>query len=148
QHENMSNEPHRVARINRQDLADLPREWSHAEAGNYLRLLFQFKGIDPDRFYQVTYHPLALCWVLTQEGSSSRAAGGAPMPTARTAEQFYLEVVAEFRTKARAACAALAMNSLHFARFGCAYRLPEQPQEVTPADLANQLGGSTAAEDV
>ena len=72
----MFNEPQRVARINRQELTDLAAEWSNAEAGNHLRLLLQRKGIDPDRFYQVTYNPLARCWVLTQEGPSSAAAGG------------------------------------------------------------------------
>jgi hypothetical protein len=138
----MANQPHCVARVNRQELTDLPCEWNNPERGTYLRLLFQLKGIDPDRFYQVTYHPLPRCWLLTQEAAPGPTATGATTPTARAAEQFYLEALAEFRSKARAACAALAAHSLHFARFGCAYRLPEQAQELTPADLANQLGGS------
>ena len=143
----MSEQSERVARINRHEVTDLPSEWNHQERGLYLRMLFRLKGIEPDHFYRVTYHPLSRCWVVIQEPAWDSAPREETPGGGQTAEQFYLQVLTEFRWKARAACAALAAHSLHFARFGRTYQLPEKPQELTPADLVNQLGGPLAVED-
>jgi hypothetical protein len=131
----------RVARIDKPDLYDLPSEWTDRERGQYLRLLLRLKGIDPDRFYRTAYYPLPRCWLLTQE-----LAGVEPGPTdargpGQAEERYYLQAMAQFRWTARVACAALASQSMHFARFGCKYQLPPRPQEMTPADLAQSLGG-------
>jgi hypothetical protein len=143
----MSRQPEQVARINRHEVTDLPAEWNNQERGQYLRMLFRLKGIEPDRFYRVTYHPLSRCWVMIQEAAWTSTLREETPGSAQTAEQFYLQVLTEFRWKARVACAALAAHSLHFACFGRAYQLPEKPQELTPADLVNQLGGPLAGED-
>jgi hypothetical protein len=139
----MSNELRRVARINRHELSDLPPEWGNPERGRFFRRLLRCKGIDPDRYYQLTYHPLPGCWLLTQTADKHRVAGKA-VASAQEEEQFYLHALAEFRYRARAACATLAAHSIHFARFGRPYKLPEKPEVLTPADLADQLGGPIA----
>jgi hypothetical protein len=144
QHEGMSNELRRVAHINHHELSDLPPEWGNPERGRFLRRLLRCKGIDPDRYYQVTYHPLPRCWLLTQAADKPRDAGNA-LANAQEEEQFNFRALAEFRYRARAACAALAANSIHFARFGRPYKLPEKAEVLTPADLANQLGGAIAS---
>jgi hypothetical protein len=137
----MATEAIRVARLNKTELFDLPAAWTDRERGQYLRALLQFKGIDPDRLYRVAYHPLPRCWVLTQDGEPAgprepRPAGS----SAKADELFYLHAVGQFRWAARAACAALASQSTHFALFGCPYQLPATPQEVTPEELVRQLG--------
>jgi hypothetical protein len=140
QHKDMWNEPHHVARINRHELTELPAGWSNSERGHYLRVLLRLKGIDPDRFYWITYHPFPRCWLLTQEAGFGPSQDRETLVDAREAEQFYLQALTEFRCQARAACMALAAHSPQFARFGCAYELPEKAQELTPSDLAKQLG--------
>jgi hypothetical protein len=142
----MGSEPLRVARIDRHELRDLPADWSERERGQYLRLLFQLKGIDPNRFYHVTYHPHPRCWLLTQEAQ----AGKSPPPglcscPGKADELFYRHAMTQLRLVSRTAWAALAAHSPHFARCGAKYQLPPASQEVTPGDLANLFGGPAAA---
>jgi hypothetical protein len=138
----------KVARINKQQLSEIPLEWTNQERGRYLRLLFQLKGIDANRLFRVAYYPYPRCWLLTQEAEAG------PIPKTRDRspagvadEVFYLQIMGELGWKARAACAALATNSFHFARYGCTYQLPAKPQEVTAADLVHQLGGPLSPPD-
>lgn len=139
----MSSQTTRVARVNRPEWIDLPAHWTSADRGQYLRLLLQLKGIDPNRLYRIAYHPQARCWLLTQEAEPEPAPGRADTPAIR-AEAFYRETLAQFRWVAHTACASLAARSLHFARFGCEYQLPPQAEEITPADLARWLGGPSS----
>jgi hypothetical protein len=135
----MATQPVRVARIDRNELLDLPAPWTNQERGQYLRFLLRLKGIDPDRLYRLAYHPLPRCWLLTQEAEPDRP----PAPAVAQAEEhFYLQAIAQFHWTARVACAALASQSTQFARFGCSYQLPPKPQEMSPDDLAKSLGGS------
>ena len=135
----MPTPPVRVARIDRKELLDLPPQWTNQERGQYLRFLLRLKGVDPDRFYRIAYYPLPRCWLLTQEAELDQT----PATAAGQAEElFYLQILDQFRWTARVACAALASQSTHFARFGCSYQLPPEPEEISPADLAKSLGGS------
>ena len=139
----MANEPPRcVARVDKSELSELPGHWTDRERGRYLRRLLRRKGIEPDRLYRVEYFPKHLCWVLTQEAEPEEPVGRAAGCAAQSDAAFYLHALAEFRRTARAAFANLAAHSSHFAFFGCAYQLPERPQETTPAALAQQLGES------
>jgi hypothetical protein len=131
----------RVVRLNKHELTEMPAPWSNRERGQYLRMLLRFKGIDPDRLYQVDYYPRRHCWLLTQETEANPT----PPPSVSTPpgpgdEVFYVQAQAELRRAASTAFAALAAHSRHFASFGCDYRLPPRPQEVTPADLVHQMG--------
>jgi hypothetical protein len=137
----MRNEPRRyVARINKHELAALPASWSERERGQYLRFLFQFQGIDPDGIYRIDYYPYRQCWVVTQVDRPAELPARAPTSRIKQAdEEFYKQVMTQFRHTARVAFAAAAASSMHFASFGCAYQLPPKPQELTAADLAKQL---------
>jgi hypothetical protein len=136
----MLSEPPRVARVNQHELRELPADWSDSQRGEYLWSLLQLRGIDPNRFYHLSYHPLPRCWLLTQES----AAGGAGAAAGEAGEHFFRRVMSQFRWAARAACAALAAHSPTFARCGGKYELPPVGEEVTPGDLANLLGGTSA----
>jgi len=46
-----------VARINKHELAAMPASWSERERGQYLRVLLQLHGIDPDGIYRIEYYP-------------------------------------------------------------------------------------------
>jgi len=136
----------RLARLDKRELADIPLQWTKRERGQYLRRLLQFKGINPNSLYQVQYFPHRHCWLLTQEVDPAPAPGSAGThPPPQEDELFYLQALAEFRRTALAAFAAVAAQSPHFAQFGRPYQLPPEPQEMTPADLANLLGGSSEA---
>jgi hypothetical protein len=136
----MSDEPtRRVARIDRHELADMPARWADPQRGRYLRRLLRARGIDTDRLYQVEYYPLRRCWLLTQV--SGAGGPGRPRGPATTDAVFYLRARETLRRAARTACAALAAHSAHFAHFGCKYQLPAKPEAVTPATLADSLGG-------
>jgi hypothetical protein len=139
----MLTQPLHVARIDKSELFDLPAEWTDRERGQYLRLLLGFKGIDPDRFYHMAYYPLPRCWLLTQEPAPDRETEtGYARDPEPAEERYYLQVIAQFRWTARVACSALAAQSRQFALFGCKYQLPPKPREMTPADLAQSLGGT------
>jgi hypothetical protein len=122
----------RLARLNRQDLDDMPGHWSDRERGQYLRLLLRLKGIDPGRLYTVSYFPHRSCWLLTQT-----VAPAEPMAAVRDKpdDLFYHEAIAEFR---RTACLALARHP----RSAGSYELPPQPHPLTPTELAELLGGA------
>jgi hypothetical protein len=132
----------RVARINKEEILDLPREWTQEEKGRYLRYILQFKGIDCARLYQIEYFPHHRCWVLTQEGDRRPRSSCSPPGD----EEFYRQTIQEFRRTARAACATLAARSTHFASFGCRYELPPPAQELTPMGLAKLLSEKDRAE--
>lgn len=128
----MPSEPRQhVTRIDRRDLADLPPEWTDQERGRHLRLLFQQRGIDPDRLFRLEYYPHRHCWVLIQD-ADPRAD---KLPPHQPDRMFYRQVTAEFR---RAALAALAAHGPHFLG---KFQLPPEPQELTPAKLIDLLGG-------
>jgi hypothetical protein len=132
-----------MIRIEKRELSEVPSFWSKRERGHHLWRLLQDKGIDPSRLYTIDYFPHRQCWLLTQghdPGLRPRCAG--KLPTGAAAESFYVEATAELRRTARAGFATVAARSTHFARFGCKYELPPKPQETTPADLVQQLGGS------
>jgi hypothetical protein len=133
-----SDAPQYIARVDRQELADILASRPGAELGRHLDVLLRGKGIDPGRFFRVEYHPYHFCWLVYQQ------AAPAP-PASRSAASAEASILAEFRLSARSACARAAAHSQHFARFGCKYELPPEPQEITPADLAIQLGGMAAA---
>jgi len=133
----------RVARINKHELADMPAVWTNQERGQFLRLLVQFKGIDLTRFYTVEYYPHRACWLVTQEGGAARdATAGTSLPGGKADEALYLRMRDEFRRTAVAACAVLEAHSPHLAAHGAKYQLPPKPQEITPAELLDQIGGS------
>jgi hypothetical protein len=140
----MRSEPRRyVARVNKHELATMPASWSEWERGQYLRFLFQLHGIDPDGIYRIEYYPYAQCWVVTQVGRPDELPARAPASRIKqTDEEFYKQVMTQFRHTARAAFAAAAASSTHFASFGCAYQLPPKAQELTVADLAKQLASA------
>jgi hypothetical protein len=132
----------RMARLERQELAEMPSHWSKEEQGRYLWRLLRNKGIDPDRLFALEYFPYRQCWLVTQEtehGPQRRPRAAAP--PGKASLRFYVQVSTELRRTALAAFAAAASRSAHFARFGCAYQLPPKPQETTPADLVRLLGG-------
>jgi hypothetical protein len=129
-----------IARLDQQELADLPLQWTNAERGHYLRRLLRAKGVDPDRLYALTYHPRKRCWLLSQP----RVASGPPAPAVQAGppseadEAFYLRALTELR---RSALAALASGAAQASLpLGARYELPAQPQETTPAALAKWLG--------
>jgi hypothetical protein len=131
----MEHEPTpRVARVNRQDLDDMPAHWSDQERGQYLRLLLRLKGLDPGRLYTVSYYPHRSCWLLTQ--TPGPAAEPASSADGKPDEVFYREAVAEFR---RTAFVALAQRP-HGAG---TYQLPPKPYPLTTTELADLLGGGT-----
>ena len=137
----MENEPlQRLARIERAELAGLGSDMPLPERGRFLRDLLQSKGIDPDRLYRVEYFPGHHCWLVTQDAGPPRAVAASRGP--KTDELFYVQAIAEFQRIARAACAAMAAHSMHFARFGRKYELPEPERELPLSDLVTLLGGS------
>lgn len=134
----MTRQPARVARVDRRELSSIPSDWSFPRRGRYLRLLLQGKGIDPERYYRVEYHPRRHCWVLTQEeGRKPRPVA----PGARADEVLFVQAMTIFRRTAVAAYAALAAQSPHFARRGRVYRPPTGSQETTLDELIRLLGG-------
>jgi hypothetical protein len=56
---------------------------------------------------------------------------------------FYVQAIAEFQRVARTACAAMAAHSMHFARFGRKYELPEPERELPLSDLVSLLGDTS-----
>jgi len=131
-----------MARLEKREILDVPPFWTKQERGQHLWCLLQDRGVDPSRFYTVEYFPYRHCWLLTQEKrvpEKKRSDQGPP--SGQASESFYVRALAELRRTARSAFGAVAARSLHFARFGCKYELPAKPQEITPADLAQQLGG-------
>src|SRR5438105_3145344 len=116
----MAEQAPRVARIDQQDLADVPAPWTHQERGQYLRLLLCGRGIDPNRLFQTEYFPNRRCWVLTQR--TAEPAEPPPSPghglADRSDETFYLQTLSEFRRAARFACRTLAAQSTYFACYG------------------------------
>jgi hypothetical protein len=130
--------PRRTARLEKRELAAMPSHWSKEDQGRYLWRLLREKGLNPGRLYTVEYFPYHQCWLLTQEADSRPIAVALPKEGARL---FFTQVSTELQRTARAAFAALAARSEHFARFGCKYQLPPKPQETTPADLTRSLGG-------
>jgi hypothetical protein len=128
----------RIARVDRHELGEFPSSCSDAERGQRLRRLLHLRGIDPGRLFRVEYYPHHLCWLVLQEPADVQSAAvGGPQSDAT----FYTQILGEFRRSARTAYSRVAAHSLQFARFGCKYELPPEPQDMTPADLADQLGG-------
>ncbi len=130
----------RVARINVGDLAEMSSAWTNQERGQYLRLLLQGRGIDPDQLFRLEYYPQRRCWLLIQNarpGHSPRP----PQPPGQADERFYVQTITDFRRTARTAFSALAAQSTYFASYGCKYQLPAKPQEISPASLSDLLGG-------
>jgi hypothetical protein len=121
----------RVARIDRRELAALPMQWTDLEKGYQLRLLLRERGIDPNRLYFLTYHPRHHCWLFTQQGPEP---GAVPLRPDQGDAAFYHQLAGELRRTARLACAAPGAAWVR-------YQLPDRPQELTPADLAIELGG-------
>ena len=139
----MCNQPtRRVARLDKRELADMPSSWSSQERGEYLWLLLRFRGIDPNRLYRVEYFPLRNCWLLIQESAGAAISVAAAPPSGPTSAAFYQQLSAELSRSARSAFAMAAAHSLHFASVGCKYQLPPKPQEISPAELTNLLGGA------
>jgi hypothetical protein len=132
----------RLARVEKQELGEFPASWTDAERGRQLQLLLQRRGIDPGRLFRVEYYPHRFCWLVIQEPMARSTAASEPQPSDAP---FYAQLLAEFRRSACSAYARAAAHSLQFARFGCKYELPPEPKEITPADLADQLGGPAAA---
>jgi sugar/nucleoside kinase (ribokinase family) len=132
----MHSEPaHHIARLDRQELADMPAHWTNQERGHFLRHLLHLKGIDANRFYRVEYYPHRTCWLLLQEAGSE----GVALSPGKADDQFYAHLLAELRRTALASFAHASTHSAHFARFGCNYELPPKPLELSPAELANLL---------
>jgi hypothetical protein len=121
----------RVARLDRDEIAGIPDHWDVRQRAQFCWVLLQLKGIDPARLFHCEYHPRRRCWLLVQDVNVS-----SPPPPRQAEELFYKELAAELRRTARAATAALAARSSHYALFGCDYELPSSPQEMTPAALA------------
>jgi hypothetical protein len=118
----------------------MPSQWSEERRGRFLRLLFQCRGIDPDRLFSFQYFPTRSCWLLTQtpdHPSEPRRAAASAYET--DLASFYLQTMAELRRTALATLttASAAPNWLWARR---KYQLPEQPQEMTVADLVNLVG--------
>jgi hypothetical protein len=123
----------RVARLNKQELDDMPAPWTRRERGHHLRRLLADRGIDPNRLYRVEYFPHRACWLFTQD-AEPRSSSPVPAPAAPSDEAFYLQISLELR---RSALSALAR---HRAMFGTKYQLPPEPQELSPADLVSLIG--------
>jgi hypothetical protein len=133
-----------VARIDKHELSEWPAEWSSRDRGQYLRLLLRLKGIDPERLYQTAYDPCRRCWVLTQLLEPAPGTSVDPPPSPPD-DAFFVQTLAVLRRTALSAFAALAAQSRHFACSGDRkYELPPKPEEVTPARLADLLGGPDA----
>jgi hypothetical protein len=137
----MENEPlQRLARIERGELAALGSEMPLAERGGFLRDLLQLRGIDTDRLYRVEYFPTHHCWLVTQDaGAAGPRRPGAASRGPKADELFYVQAIADFQRVARAAYAAMAAHSMHFARFGRKYELPEPERELPLSDLVDLL---------
>jgi hypothetical protein len=136
----MSAEPVRhIARIDKQELAEMPSIWSDRERGRYLRHLLRARGIDPGGLFHIEYYPHRGCWLFSQTKMSARQPAH-ETPLFPDEEKFFLQTLAQLRNAARSAFAAVAATSIHFASHGCAYALPSRPQEVSAADLAHLLG--------
>lgn len=132
----MTNEPARqVARLDRGDLADLPTAWTDAERGRHLSGLLRTRGIDLARLYRAEYYVGHQCWLLTQEPEP--AAG----PAAADDALLFRDLIRELRRAAQGTWKALAGRSLHFAAHGRRYQLPPEAEPLTPAALAELLGG-------
>jgi hypothetical protein len=141
----MNTPPRHTARIDRQEMVEIRALPTYPERGRFLWHLLRNKGLDPQRLYTTEYHPHRHCWLLTQmTGDAIPAASEGPLSDPQ-AERFYLQAATEFHRTALAAFAAVAAYSSHFARFGCKYQLPTEPEVLTPADLVNLLGGSGSA---
>ncbi|HMC89571.1 MAG TPA: hypothetical protein VKI17_08480 [Gemmataceae bacterium] len=134
-----------IARIDKNELADMPTAWSNRERGQYLRMLLSFRGINPDLLFQVEYYPYRCCWLLIQElDPDLRPPSRAPL--AETAEAFYVHTMIELRRSARVAFAAAAAKSSHFACHGCAYQLPAKPQEASAFDPLKLVGSKSSSD--
>jgi hypothetical protein len=139
----MDQEPtRRIARLDKQELADMPSHWTDLERGQYLSLLLHLKGIDCRRLYWVEYHPRHQCWVVSQQPEADGTYASEPAFFDHAADQLCLQTLVEFRRTARLAWAALAARSPEFARHGSDYQLPEKPEELTPGELLSLLSDS------
>jgi hypothetical protein len=138
------NRMRRVARIDKWEVSDLPAAWSNGERGRYLRGLISSRGVQPGKLFYTEYYPDRSCWLLIQEPQGNDPPSSIP-ESALADESFFVQAMTQFRRSARAAFAAAAAQSTHFASHGCAYDLPDRPQEATPAELATLLG--TAVDD-
>ena len=127
----------RVARVDKQEFKEMPASWSDEERGQYLRRLLRCKGIDPGRLFRIEYYPHRLCWLIHQQPMHSAPAAPAAL---QGDGAFFTQVMAEFRRTARTAFASVAAHSLHFASHGCNYQLPPEPEEISTADLVDELG--------
>jgi hypothetical protein len=138
----MSEPVRKVARLDKGTVSEFPPEMSFPERGRSLRALLRGQGIDPERLYFIEYYPRHHCWLLTQGGEPEQRQ--APVvrlaPAGKSDEAFYLELMTALQRAARVACAAMAASSTQYARSGGTYRLPEKPQELTTAELAELLG--------
>jgi hypothetical protein len=133
-----------VARVEKADLAGMPPQWTPRERGRHLRGLLRQKGVDPDQLYQVEYHPRHACWLLIQQNERADQPAAPPTgPPGQSDELFYARAADEFR---RAALAALGTRSAYFAGRSGRYELPEKAEEISPAELVNQLGGPSAGD--
>jgi hypothetical protein len=121
----------RVARLDRREVASLPVQWTELEKGQQLRLLLWERGIDPNRLYFLSYHPRHKCWLFVQGGAEPGT--GAPAAAVKGDDTFYRQLVAELRRAARLACVTQGAYSIR-------YELPDPSVDVTPIDLAKQLG--------
>jgi hypothetical protein len=133
-----------VARLNKAELSGMPPQWTSRERGQYLRALFRQKGVDPDRLYQVEYHPRQACWLLIQRMELVEQAATLTAPLSDQADElFYVRATDELR---RTALAAVGRGSTFLAGPGGKYQLPEKAEEISPADLADLLGGPSAGD--
>ena len=134
----------RLARLEKRELSEIPAYWSKEERGRYLWHLLRDRGIDPSLLYALEYFPYRRCWLLTQETEAGcrLAPLGEALPHEK-AVLFYAQISTELRRTALAAFASVAVRSVHFARFGCEYQLPPKPQETSPSELAQALGGTS-----
>jgi hypothetical protein len=138
----MSQPVRKVARLDKGAVSDFPPDMSLQERGHSLRALLRGQGIDPERLYLIEYYPRHHCWLLTQGGEPEQRQ--APVveftPAGQSNEALYLELMTALQRAARVACAAMAASSTQDVRSGGTYRLPEKPQELTTAELAELLG--------
>ena len=144
----MSEPVRKVARLDKGAVSDFPPETSFQERGRSLRSLLLGHGIDPERLYLIEYYPRHHCWLLTQGGEPEqrRAPVVRLAPTGTSDEALYLELMTALQRAARVACAAMAASSTQYARSGGKYQLPEKPQELTTAELAELLGDADAGD--
>jgi hypothetical protein len=134
----------RVARIDKSDLANLPAPWTDAERGRHLVGLLEKQGIVLSQFYHVEYYPRHQCWLLSQQGETVAAVAAAAQENDDV--RVFRQLTQECRRAAQAAWRILAMKSVHFAANGCDYRLPPEPEVLTPGGLAKWLGDSADAD--